>query len=243
MRVPFLGTLRWIAGGTVLFFGSFLLGVLTLARPFHPSMGLLWCRIIPKIGLWVMGLKLEIRDHHKMNENHPAVFIANHQNTLDLFVHGSLQRVPAVAIGKKELKWIPFFGWIFWLSGQIMIDRQSNERAIASLRQAGERMRRENLSCWIFPEGTRSRGRGLLPFKKGAFHLAIQSGLPIVPCVVNQFGRTLDLNKWQPGRIIVQFLEPIPTAGLGPQDVDTVIQRAHELMRDQIERLDREVDS
>jgi 1-acyl-sn-glycerol-3-phosphate acyltransferase len=195
-----LKIVRWSLGALILFLGSFLLALLALSRPFHPSMGLLWCKIIPPIGLKIMGLEVEVRDHDAMKRNHPCVFIANHQDSLDLFVHGYLQCVPTVAIGKKELKWIPFFGLVFWLSGQIMIDRKSNESAIASMKHAGDRMKRERLSCWIFPEGTRSK-KGLLPFKKGAFHLAIQSQLPIVPVAVNNFHKTLDLNKWNPGKI------------------------------------------
>lgn len=236
-----LKVVRWAAGGVVLFVGSFLLGILTLARPFHPSMGLLWCRIIPRIGLWVMGIKVEIRDHHKMKLHHPCVFIANHQDTLDLFIHGNMQCVPAVAIGKKELKWIPFFGWIFWLSGQIMIDRKSNESAVQSMKLAGERMRHERLSCWIFPEGTRSKNKGLLPFKKGAFYLAIQSHLKIVPVVVNNFHGKLDLSRWNPGRVIVKVLDPIPTEGLTTEGIEDLIQRTRDLMAQEIQKLDLEI--
>jgi 1-acyl-sn-glycerol-3-phosphate acyltransferase len=145
-----------------------------------------------------------------------------------------------VAIGKKELKWIPFFGLVFWLSGQIMIDRKSNESAIASMKHAGDRMKRERLSCWIFPEGTRSK-KGLLPFKKGAFHLAIQSQLPIVPVAVNNFHKTLDLNKWNPGKIIVQVMPPLPTTGLTSADVDKLIDEAHTKLKAQIELLDVEI--
>jgi len=188
-----------------------------------------------------MGLKVEIRNQEIMKQNHPCVFIANHQHALDLFVHGYLQCVPIVAIGKKELKWIPFFGLIFWLSGQIMIDRQSNERAIASLKLAGERMIREKLSCWIFPEGTRSHKKGMLPFKKGAFHLAIQSQLPIVPIVVNHFHLALDLNKWNPGPIVMQVLPPISTKGLTTYDIDSLILKSRTLMISEISKLDNEL--
>ena len=75
-----------------------------------------------------------------------------------------------MSIGKKSILWMPLFGQIYWLSGNILIDRANRARAFETLAQTAVKIKEKCLSIWIFPEGTRSRGRGLLPFKAGAFH-------------------------------------------------------------------------
>lgn len=90
---------------------------------------------------------------------------------------------------KKELKWVPFLGLFMISGGTIFLDRRNPQVAIASLQAAGEHMKKRSLSLWMFPEGTRtlSEEPSLKPFKKGAFHLAVQSGLPIVPVVCENY--------------------------------------------------------
>lgn len=88
-------------------------------------------------------------------------------------------------IGKKELKWIPFFGYFFWGAGNMMIDRQKRSKAFAGLAQAAQEIKRRAVSIWVFPAGTRHpSGTGMLPFKRGAFYLAVEAQIPIVPVVV-----------------------------------------------------------
>ena len=65
------------------------------------------------------------------------------------------------------------------------------------------------LSIWMFPEGTRSRGRGLLPFKTGAFHTAMQAGVPIVPVVASSYANQIDLNRWDNGEVLIEMLPPL----------------------------------
>lgn len=97
----------------------------------------------------------------------------------------------ASIIAKKELQWSPLLGQFMSLSGVVWIDRGNNVKAIRSLAAAGETMRSKNLSLWIFPEGTRTlrEHSDLLSFKKGAFHIAVQAGVPIVPVVCENYWR------------------------------------------------------
>lgn len=97
---------------------------------------------------------------------------------------GSMPR-RSVVLAKKELKWIPFFGQYLIFAKTIFLNRSNSKDSVAVLRAAGQRLLRQRSSLLVFPEGTRSLtpGNDLLPFKKGAFHLAIEAGMPIVPVV------------------------------------------------------------
>ncbi|MCG6450762.1 1-acyl-sn-glycerol-3-phosphate acyltransferase, partial [Vibrio parahaemolyticus] len=97
-----------------------------------------------------------------------------------------------------------------------------------------------DVSVWMFPEGTRSRGRGLLPFKAGAFHAAIGAGVPIIPIVCSSTDK-LRLNRWNNGHIIVEMLSPVSTEGLGKEHVRELSQRCHQEMKAKLQALDDEV--
>ena len=77
-----------------------------------------------------------------------------------------------------------FVGELYWLTGNILIDRANRSKAMDTISQVAEQIKKNKVSVWMFPEGTRSRGRGLLPFKTGAFHAAIAAQVPIVPIPV-----------------------------------------------------------
>jgi 1-acyl-sn-glycerol-3-phosphate acyltransferase len=91
----------------------------------------------------------------------------------------------SVVLSKKSLKWVPVFGQYLYFSGAIFLDRKNNKDAVAALRAAGRRLLEQNASLLVFPEGTRSLTptNTLNPFKKGAFHVAIEAGIPIIPVV------------------------------------------------------------
>jgi 1-acyl-sn-glycerol-3-phosphate acyltransferase len=159
----------------------------------------------------ILGVTLLYRNSNKVNPDDSYVFIGNHQNTYDLATlsHGIMPGV--VTIGKKSLKWIPIFGLIYWLSGNIMIDRKNSGKARDTLSLTGDKMRERNLSVWMFPEGTRSRGKGLLPFKTGAFRLALSENKEIVTVVCSDLSNgKIKLNRWNNGVVIIESLDPAP---------------------------------
>ena len=100
---------------------------------------------------------------------------------------------------KKQLKRMPFLGWFMALSGTVFIDRSNRNTAMKAFEGAAEEMRDKRQSVFIFPEGTRSNAEEpmLLPFKKGAFHLAIQAGVPIVPVVSACYWGVLGVREWR----------------------------------------------
>jgi len=158
----------------------------------------------------IIGVTLVYRESSNIDPKESYVFIGNHQNTYDLATisHGAMPGV--VTVGKKSLKWIPIFGLIYWLSGNIMIDRKNTGRARDTLTLTGDKMRERNLSIWMFPEGTRSRGQGLLPFKTGAFRLALSQNKAIVPVVCSDLNNgKIKLNRWNNGVVIIESLDPV----------------------------------
>ena len=107
--------------------------------------------------------------------------------------------------------------------------------------ELARRINEDNLSIWMFPEGTRSRGRGLLPFKTGAFHAAIAAGVPIVPVVCSTTHNKIDLNRWDNGTVICEMLEPIDVSGYTRENVRELAEYCHDVMQKRIAELDREV--
>ena len=109
-----------------------------------------------------------------------------------------------------------------------------------TISQVVEKIKTRNISVWLFPEGTRSRGKGLLPFKTGAFHAAIDAGVPIVPIICSSTG-DLKVSKGNNGHVIVEVLDPISTEGLTKDDVRDLSNRCHEVMAKKLEQIDAEV--
>ncbi|MCV5917600.1 1-acylglycerol-3-phosphate O-acyltransferase, partial [Escherichia coli] len=91
------------------------------------------------------------------------VYIANHQNNWDMFTVSAAVTPKVVTVGKKSLAWMPLFGQLYWLTGNILIDRAHRSKAKGTIDQVVSSMKESDVSVWMFPEGTRSRGRGLLP--------------------------------------------------------------------------------
>lgn len=186
---------------------SFLAGfVLCLCRPFHPDN-------VRIIGSWyakatvLLGVKVVLEKDPQVSEQ-PAVYVANHQNNYDIFLLPGVLQKNTVSLGKKSLKWIPFFGQLYWLSGNILIDRANRSKAMATISKTTQKIKANGLSLWMFPEGTRSYGRGLLPFKTGAFHTAMNANVPVVPVVMQTTHKRIKLNRWDNGIIHIKMLAP-----------------------------------
>lgn len=170
----------------------------------------------------------------------PAVFISNHQSNFDLLmVTGAVQR-GTVAVGKKSLAWLPIFGQLFWITGNILIDRANRSKAIDTISQVVAKIKRKGMSVWIFPEGHRSKGKGLLPFKKGAFHTAIQAHVPIIPVVCSSYFGKIKLNRWNNGKIIVKTLPAIDTKPFEKQ-LDALMQHCQQVMSQTLSELDAQL--
>jgi 1-acyl-sn-glycerol-3-phosphate acyltransferase len=187
---------------------------------------------------WIMNLKV-----HRLNnapEDSPVVYVINHQDLLDVFFLADIWPKNSSAVGKKELAWVPVFGAAFWLAGNIFINRGDKGKAWQVVEQMADKINQLNRSIVIMPEGTRSQGRGLLPFKKGAFSAAIKAGVPVVPiCICST--ENINLRDWRPNPALLEFLEPISTQGLTEEDAEELAQKTHDIMKAKIAELDQRV--
>lgn len=158
----------------------------------------------------IVGLKLKMRIDESHRIDTPYVYIANHQNSFDIITICKAAMPGVVTVGKKSLKWIPLFGQIYWLSGNIMIDRKNTGKARDTLMLAGKKIRERRTSVWVFPEGTRSYGRGLLPFKSGAFRLAQAVNEPVIMVTASELHKKVKWNRWDNGTVLIDISGPVP---------------------------------
>lgn len=174
----------------------------------------------------LLGLHLDIKGEQYVWSQRPAVFVFNHQSNVDLVILSRLLRRDISGVGKKELGEIPLIGRVLEFSGVVLIDRKDTEKAIAAMNTLVDLMRVEGKSVCISPEGTRSLTPRLAPFKKGAFHLAMQAGVPIVPIVIRNSG---DVNPkgsaiFHPATVDVEVLPPVDTSAWQVATIDEHIE-------------------
>jgi 1-acyl-sn-glycerol-3-phosphate acyltransferase len=184
------------------------------------------------------GLKLKLINKHILDAiDGPTILISNHQDNFDAFIIGGFVPKKTVSIGKKVIRLFPFFGQIYWLSGNILIDRKRKKKALGTMNQAAEAMAKKGIRVWIMPEGTRSRGRGLLPFKKGAFHLAKQTNYPVVPVILSNYAQHMNLNSLRKTLVVAKALEPIDPSKF--EDVNTLKDHCHQLFEETLKEVDQ----
>jgi 1-acyl-sn-glycerol-3-phosphate acyltransferase len=189
--------------------------LISLARWGHPSNNRIAANIFAWGPLKLWGVRLEIEDEHLLHAHQPCIYTSNHQGAMDVPIFGWIFPRNAVVVGKKELLWIPIFNLFFLAAGNLALNRQARSRAIAHLGEAAAEVKRRGVSVWIFPEGTRNRTDDpLLPFKKGAFYMAIQAKVPIVPVVAEPIRRYFDhrTRTIRGGVIRVKVLPAIDTS-------------------------------
>jgi len=200
---------------------------------------------------FIFGLPVKVIGRENLPENSDAaVCLCNHQSILDFLVMCEL--VPILHnvsfVGKKALMYCGSFGPASYLVDTFYIDRSNTAKSREDLNANMDRVIKEKTKLWIFPEGTRNSKPTLLPFKKGAFHLAINSKLPILPIVIRSYDNVLDhTNKTlEKGFLTVQILPPIPTDTLTIEDVDKLAERSREKMLEayvELSKSDKNIDN
>jgi putative phosphoserine phosphatase/1-acylglycerol-3-phosphate O-acyltransferase len=179
----------------------------------------------------LVGLELDVQGEANIWKQRPAVFIFNHQSKTDVIIATKLVRQDMAGIGKKEIKKLPIIGKVMEWGGVVMIDRKNAESAIAAMKPLVDVMQNEGKSVVLAPEGTRSTTRKLGAFKKGAFHLAMQAGVPIVPIVIHNASDIAPKGDFvfRPGKVKVEVLDPIDTETWRLQNLDQHIQEVRQL--------------
>jgi putative phosphoserine phosphatase/1-acylglycerol-3-phosphate O-acyltransferase len=171
------------------------------------------------------GVDLRVEGEEHLWSHRPAVFIFNHQSALDAVLMIKMLRRDVTGVGKKEIRRNPIFGPLFGAAGVVFVDRADRGKAIEALKPAVEALRRGR-SLVIAPEGTRSPTPRLRRFKKGAFHMAMQAGVPIVPVVFRNVLDALPRDAFivRPATVEALVLPPVDTSRWTAASLDDEIR-------------------
>jgi 1-acyl-sn-glycerol-3-phosphate acyltransferase len=200
-----------------------------------------YARVFSWVTLKIIRVRLEVEGKEHLEAHQPCIFVVNHQSGLDMATMGAIYPKQTVVIGKKELAWIPFFGIFYVAAGNIRIDRQKTVRAIAGLNEVVKAIQERKVSIWIFPEGTRNRsGEGLLPFKRGAFHMALQAQVPIVPVVCSSLKPIVHWKErtLKKGIVRLRVLPPIDPKQMPEVSVEDLSEIVREKMLEALRGLE-----
>ena len=211
------------------------MALMLLALPFRSlrvRIGNLCGKIIGPVIARIVGAKVVNPDAEKLSNSTPAIFVTNHSSALDVFISMGLCPYGGCGVGKKEILRIPFFGQAYWLAGHLLIDRGNNSKAIDSMAKLSNFVKTKNLSIWIWPEGTRSLDGKLIPFKKGFVHLALATGLPIVPVVLHGAHKVWPAKtmEFYPGEVRVEVLDSIKTDNWSKENLDKHVEEVRGIM-------------
>jgi 1-acyl-sn-glycerol-3-phosphate acyltransferase len=162
----------------------------------------------------------------------PYVVVSNHESFVDILL---ISHLPWEMkwLSKQELFRLPVMGWLMTLAGDIPLKRGFGPSAIEAIAKCREVLA-NRVSVMIFPEGTRSATAEMLPFKDGAFRLAVDAGVAILPLVVHGTSTALPKHDWRFGRstAVVKVLEPVETTGLTPADVPALKEKIRTMIDD-----------
>jgi len=216
-----IGSLGPVAAGA--------LGVGVLARSKRAGVNFL-TRYWPETVLALNGVKLNVTGAENVNAQRPAVFLFNHRNNFDVFMVAALVRDNWTGVAKSELERNPLAGPLGKLMDAAFIDRADSTAAVAAL-QGVEEAARKGLSILIAPEGTRTDAETVGPFKKGAFRIAMATGLPIVPVVIRNSNSVAgrDSYRLSPGTVDIAVLAPIDVRGWTVDDLPERIEQVRKL--------------
>jgi len=186
-------------------------------------------RVFVRLGLALVGVKVEVTGRDLLDPAQAYIFTPNHQSLIEvpLFVT-YLGRNPGY-LAKKEVFKYPIFGYGIGLMGVVPVDRSNSPSAVESAKVATEMLRRGK-SYVVYPEGTRSPDGRLLPFKKGAFMMAIEAGVAVVPVTVSGATRIMPKAKIEvhPSTVRLTIHHPIPTAGYARDNVTELVSRTRQ---------------
>jgi len=193
----------------------------------------IWARCL----LLVSTIKVSVKGYQNINLKKPCIYMSNHLSNFDIPV--LLANLPAQFrwLAKAELFKIPIFGYAMQRAGYISIDRSDRKSAIESLKRAATSVR-DGTSIMIFPEGTRSQEHAIQSFKKGGFVLAVDSGVPIVPIVINGTWDIMSKDRIliRSGNVVLNIAEPIETSVYERKTKDDLMKKVRQVIIESFEK-------
>jgi 1-acyl-sn-glycerol-3-phosphate acyltransferase len=184
------------------------------------------------------GVRYVFENESTLETREGRVVVFNHQSALDMIFAAAIAPPGMLALGKAEIIFVPFVNLAWWALGFLRVDRKNPRRLIEEMSQIAAVVARDKRSLLLSPEGTRTRDGAFMPFKRGAFQLAIQAQVPVYPLVMwgafELMPRTASFPK--PGVVRVRYLPPVETRGLDPKDAAALGER----IKAEMERVYRE---
>ena len=179
--------------------------------------------------LRLAGADLRVEGDPAAVSDRPAIYVMNHQSSLDIPAAFAVLPVDLRFIAKHTLRKVPFLGWYMSWTGMVFVDRSNSTQAVGTLNAAAERVR-GGISLLAYPEGTRSRDGRVLPFKKGPFVLALQAAVPVVPIAIEGSMKCMPahLRPFRPGIVRIAIGAPIHTAGMSLDQREDLVRQARE---------------
>ena len=180
----------------------------------------------------LIGMDLRVRGEEHLWSHRPAVFVFNHQSKADVVIAAKLLRRDIAGVGKQEIKKeTPIIGTVMELGGVVFIDRADGKSAIKAMKPLIDAMRKEGKSVVLAPEGTRTVSPTMAPFKKGAFHLAMQAGVPMVPIVIHNSGDVAPKGDFvfRAATVEVEVLPPVDTRNWRVETIDEHVREVRNM--------------
>ena len=194
-------------------------------------------------GLWIEwllktnGIHLRLDGTENLKKDQSYILVSNHASILDIPALISAFPFPVRFLAKKSLLWFPIFGWVMYFSRHILIDRQSAQSALRSLKTAPSLLKK-GISIIVFPEGTRSPDGEVKGFKRGAFLLAQHSKFPVIPVSIAGTYEMLPRHSWYfwPGTMHIHMGEPISTRNLSRQESRALMRKVRETIIENLKK-------
>ena len=224
----------WLVLGTCILIWLPLMALVRLATaqsdPGHYRVGYLFRKVAVVMATLNPLWKFKISGTMPSDPRRPYLAVSNHESFVDILL---ISHLPWEMkwLSKAELFRVPILGWLMRLAGDVPVDRGSARSAVEAMVRCREILG-QKVSVIIFPEGTRSTTDEMLPFKDGAFRLAIDAGVPILPLAVSGAATALRKHDWRLARSVaeVRVLEPVETTGLTRADIGALRDRVREMI-------------
>ncbi len=220
------------------------LGVVLLSIPFRGAplywFAVGWLRTAIFGARWILGIQVRVSGMENLPDGRasPAILLAKHQSTLETFLLPTLMPHPLAYVFKRELLYVPFFGWAIARLDMVHIDRRQRAAAFAKVVEQGKRLLSQGVWVIMFPEGTRTERGGQGQYKSGGTRLAVATGAPVVPIAVTSgkvWPRKAFIKK--PGIVDVSIGRPIPSEGRDPEEL---LREVEAWIESEMRRLDPE---
>lgn len=195
-------------------------------------------RVLGRIMCFLALTRIKIIGNENIDSQKSYIFVANHQSMFDIFLVYGYLNAKFKWIMKQEIRKTPLLGKACESMGHIFVDRSNPMRAQKSLQEAQERLLQGHNSIFLFPEGTRSATGKVGRFKRGAFTIARDLHLPIIPVTISGAYNVLPKNGWfiTPGKITMTIHQPIDTTNLNDENLNETIDQVKDIVESALKK-------